>query len=900
MKPKLNKYRKQKPKQKTRKELRKEKRQQKKLNRFSYHNTKKGKTGNGKNEHPSKKKNKDEYDSEEEFMNSDNENFDEMDEEIPSSEDEVEQPAKSKNDPNQNQMQKFLDRQKKEHDEYFSEIKSSRIDQLKQANEDEDKIIGKYEKLLKLNKKKRKDGGISKFNDGLDYLLELCTDDSIQKMYKAAKEAADFEDPDESLPKKPPKKKRKKDVQESDDEPDPEETKELTRKAEKLKKFEEKYFGDDEDFFKNNPEIDSCDGSDSELEGDDDIEDQDSDDAGSGSDEEDADDLGSDEEDADDLGSDEEDGADFGSDGEDAADFGNDGDDAADSGSEIGGNDDFGSENEQSGSDESEEEVKEDIYGRKIDKKGNLIQEDKSKYVPPHLRKSLKSVDAESDPKRREKLQNLKRQINGFINRLAEANLHRISIDIENMYSSNARNDMNTVLTEVIQNSLVSNVLARDRAVLENTLLIAVLHANIGSEIGAFFLQILVERFDKLFKNIDATDVGNKELDNVIFVICHLYTYKLFKHNIIYEILEKLCSKLTEKRIECILLVLKSIGFILRKDDPVALKEFILKAQKMLNSKEVESNTRITYMLDVLMAIKNNNVTKIPQYDASIVDHFRKLLKQFVRPGKYVTTLALTLDDLLNAEERGKWWLVGSAWAGNDPQDRNKKSDFQEETTNDEQRNKIMALAKKQRMNTDAKRNVFYVLMTAEDYVDAFEKILSSTNDERTIISVILHCCLSEKEYNEYYSVLAQKFCEHNRKYLLAIQFAVWDKIKELDNLNPKQINNLSRFLIFLIENDNLPLSVLKVVEFAQIEKSSLRLVRQVMLGLLLAKEENFERIFERISPSMKLNAFKDQLRLFLKVFLLKDNTLKINEEQMQKLESRIEMAEKFLSLSHM
>lgn len=879
MKPKLNKWRKQKPKQKTRKDLRREKRQQKKLNRFNYHNTKKGKNGTSKNEQKSIKKGKHEYDSEEEFMNSDNENFDEMDEEILSSEDEIEKPANSKKDPNENQLQKFLDRQKKEQEEYFNEIKSSRVEQLKQANEEEDKIIGKYEKLLKLNKKKRKDGGISKFNDGLDYLLELCTDDGIQKMYKAAKEAADFEDPDESLPKKPPKKKQKKNVQESNDESDPDETMELTKKAEKLKKFEEKYFGDDEDFFKKNPEIDSCDGSDSELEGDDGMND-----------------------------SCEEQNSDYDEDLNESIEdenesFGSDQGDPEDSESDQGNQRSDEDENEGKGNEnesESEEDIKEDIYGRKIDKKGKLIQEDKSKYVPPHLRKSLKSVDAESDPKRREKLQNLKRQINGFVNRLAEANLHRISIDIENLYSSNARNDMNTVLTEVIQNSLISNVLARDRAVLENTLLIAVLHANIGSEIGAFFLQILVERFDRLFKMIDAIEVENKELDNVIFVICHLYTYKLFKHNIIYEILEKLCSKLTEKRIECILLVLKSIGFILRKDDPVALKEFILKAQKMLNSNELESNTRVTYMLDVLMAIKNNNVTKIPQYDATLVDHFRKLLKQFVRSGKYVTTMALTLDDLLNAEERGKWWLVGSAWSGNDTQDRNKKSNFEDEATNDEHRNKIMALAKKQRMNTDAKRNVFYILMTAEDYVDAFEKILSSTNDERTIISVILHCCLSEKEYNEYYSVLAQKFCEHNRKYLLAIQFAVWDKIKELDSLNPKQINNLSRFLIFLIENDNLPLSVLKVVEFAQIEKSTLRLVRQVMLGLLLAKEENFERTFERISPSIKLNAFKDQLRLFLKVFLLKDNTLKINEEQMKKLESRIEMAEKFLSLSHL
>lgn len=36
---------------------------------------------------------------------------------------------------------------------------------------------------------------------------------------------------------------------------------------------------------------------------------------------------------------------------------------------------------------------------------------------------------------------------------------------------------------------------------------------------------------------------------------------------------------------------------------------------------------------------------------------------------------------------------------------------------------------------------------------------------ERDIIHVLLHCCLQEKEFNPYYAVLAQKFCECDRKY---------------------------------------------------------------------------------------------------------------------------------------
>lgn len=56
--------------------------------------------------------------------------------------------------------------------------------------------------------------------------------------------------------------------------------------------------------------------------------------------------------------------------------------------------------------------------------------------------------------------------------------------------------------------------------------------------------------------------------------------------------------------------------------------------------------------------------------------------------------------------------------------------------------------------------------MSAEDYVDAFERLLRlAIKDQRVIVSIIIHCCLSEKMFNPYYGVLAQKFCEYDRKY---------------------------------------------------------------------------------------------------------------------------------------
>lgn len=305
-------------------------------------------------------------------------------------------------------------------------------------------------------------------------------------------------------------------------------------------------------------------------------------------------------------------------------------------------------------------------------------------------------------------------------------------------------------------------------------------------------------------------------------------------------------------------------------------------------------------MLDTLLAVKNNNMNKIPQYDPSLVEHFRKILKGMITSGKYVSTLNIGLDDLLNVDERGKWWLVGSAWHGKDAKEAGTSSTSTGAETGAYSQ-QLLELARKQRMNTDDKRNVFCAIMSAEDYLDSFDKILRlSIKDQRVVATVILHCCLSEKDYNPYYSILSQKFCEYDRRYQLAIQYAIWDRLKEIHSLKQAPSRNLAKLLTHLIGEGGLALSVLKVIEFAEIDKITLRVVRQIMLGILLMEEENkCMQVFNRVAPSFKLKAFKDSLRLFLHHFLLKgSDKSSVPEEQLQLLQQRIKMADRMLDTS--
>ena len=104
--------------------------------------------------------------------------------------------------------------------------------------------------------------------------------------------------------------------------------------------------------------------------------------------------------------------------------------------------------------------------------------------------------------------------------------------------------------------------------------------------------------------------------------------------------------------------------------------------------------------------------------------------------------LRVTLNDILTASTKGKWWIVGAAWAGDPVRERERERARQaalkqagegkqsgalgEGTNGDEddetdliglgmgQQEELLKLARKQGMNTDVRRQVFMVMMTSD------------------------------------------------------------------------------------------------------------------------------------------------------------------------------------------
>ncbi|XP_062424818.1 nucleolar MIF4G domain-containing protein 1 isoform X4 [Rhea pennata] len=455
-----------------------------------------------------------------------------------------------------------------------------------------------------------------------------------------------------------------------------------------------------------------------------------------------------------------------------------------------------------------------------------------TKYVPPQVRKAQEAVD----DKKREELGRLKKMVNGLINRLSEPNLSSISGQLEELYMANSRKDMNETLTDILMNACVTAVAMPTRLMMEHVLLVSILHHTVGIEVGAHFLEAVVKKFDEVYKS----DAEGKECENLFALIAHLYNFHVVHSLLIFDILKRLVSTFTEKDIELILFLLKNVGFSLRRDDPLALKELISEAQGKANTveKKLQDQTRVRFMLETMLALRNNDMRKIPGYDPEPVEKLRKLQRTLVHnsgSGKE-TQLRVSLESLLNADKVGRWWIVGSSWSG----------------------------------------------------APMIEDTNSKTQQK-------LHIG-KEKTYNPFYAFLASKFCEYERRFQMTFQFSIWDKIRDLGNLSTTAVSNLISLLVHLLRTKSLPLSVLKVIEFSELDKPNVHFLRQVLSTLLIKTDaEDLSDIFGRISENPKLGMLREGLKLFLTHFLLKNVQAHKSGEEASFLKERVELASKAL-----
>lgn len=364
-------------------------------------------------------------------------------------------------------------------------------------------------------------------------------------------------------------------------------------------------------------------------------------------------------------------------------------------------------------------------------------------YVPPQQRKLQSSSES---------TRALRRILNGLLNRLSEANIEAVFNQMSDLFKTNPRRDVADALIDILLATHASNTRQLESLTMIHAVLIYLLHCDVGADIGALIIQNIVQKFDVIWKEVNenpsAADLDEngmgigKSAMNLITLLACLYEFQVVSCVLIYAIVNEILACTNEFNIELLLRILRLSGHQLRQDDAAALRQIVADLQLKEKSQACGSSSRFRFLMEMIADMKNNKRRLVIQSDHIV--NMKKLVKS-IQAKKALNSpeaLRVTLDDIRSVGVKGKWWVIGNAWAGNESQAAATVDAAIAETTKAHQA--VLAVAKKQGMNTDIRKSIFVVLMTSEDYMDAFErlhKIGLKHKQEREIVLVILHCC---------------------------------------------------------------------------------------------------------------------------------------------------------------
>jgi nucleolar MIF4G domain-containing protein 1 len=519
------------------------------------------------------------------------------------------------------------------------------------------------------------------------------------------------------------------------------------------------------------------------------------------------------------------------------------------------------------------------LYGGGSDETASSQLSGSSKYIPPQLRASL----ADSGETRNKEVD---RMIGRLMNKLSESNMHKVSTEMQTLYQEYSSNDVSESLARKFvdickdanfnHSSMISSLLACCGA------LMGFVYQKNGPSNSGVILETASAQLKQSYEASLTMDSSDSEVwrtvKNLVTLFAHFYSFGVICEKMMYDLLNLFCksddhSRILEIQIELILIIIQNCGYQLRKDNPIGLRDFILQLKTIPRTSFIGTSSRIEFMLEVIDDLKNNKQKYVEQSNA--LKPLRKWLQQCSQEN-FKSALEISWKDLMDIETNGRWWIVGSAWKGREKTENKLGNSLETDAMKSENSLKLEDLARQQRMNTECRKRIFCVVVGAQDYLDAFEKLLRlnlQKNDERELIRVIAHCAARERVYNPYYSHLAEKLCSYDRSHTFTLQLYFWDLFKawnmedKNENTTSKQCANLARLLSYLISKFVLSLSILKIVDFSSLNSQKSILFFHVLFKHLLSepKPEQVGAIFQRVSGSFDLKSLRDGISFFFR-----------------------------------
>ncbi|VDO18881.1 unnamed protein product [Heligmosomoides polygyrus] len=350
--------------------------------------------------------------------------------------------------------------------------------------------------------------------------------------------------------------------------------------------------------------------------------------------------------------------------------------DNADGDSQAGVSEDDDANEDNKSENGEEEEYKEDIYGRKVSKKtGKVVT-----FDIRGAHKKLEDLDAKGGDN--ESRVQIERVLMGTLNRLSEGTLVRSHQVVSETWQKNSKNDVKASLTRILCRLIGAPYRMQDHLLSLYAMFMAHIHTFTSEEISAYFVEVFLRDFvEEISKPLTQDD---KKLENSVVFIAHMLNFHMIKATVVLEVFEKLREKLNVDNLQLIVTLATfsswtkyleeesfSLSFstlvavldmrygvdsykVFRKLHWIPFSEELAKISTDLETAVFAALPRAKFLGETLSSLQKSPPTNV---DMSVIEHHLKVFQGLRKKNKASSDkeLGMSLDDLLHADERGRW-----------------------------------------------------------------------------------------------------------------------------------------------------------------------------------------------------------------------------------------------------
>ena len=461
--------------------------------------------------------------------------------------------------------------------------------------------------------------------------------------------------------------------------------------------------------------------------------------------------------------------------------------------------------------------------------------------------KQTKQTTTVSIQEQRQKWEDLKKAINGTINRL---NISTIKDLIHSLFqNANLIRGKGLLVKAVLRAATTSPTYAQVYASL-----IAVLNTKLP-EIG----ELVLTRSILLFRKSYARQDRSLTTSIVNFIGC------LFNQGLCHELL---CLQLltvlldgdpTDDSVEVAVQLTKVIGMSLSESSPAGIHAVMERFRHLLHDGSI--GRRVQYKVEELISIRKNRFKDYP----ALMDE----LDLVERDEQIMFELSLDDDDLKKEEEldvfkvddnfienENDWIAIRKEILGDDSDDDDDddsnggsgdsetgdSDDYDEDEDGSDNEDGILEespppTSKNQSNNqqvvihdmtekdlVNLRRKIYLTIMSAATFEECAHKLAKLSipdGREMELINMIIECCSQERTFLRYYGLIASRFCLMNHRWRQAFLEAFEAQYNTIHRLETNKLRNVAKLFAHLLHTDSLPWSCLSVIHLNEDETTS-------------------------------------------------------------------------------